>query len=172
MNHSVFGVENKTQRELLRCLGNCGMVSLSNAKTKFSYQNIDFLETNKFIKRETVIVNNKTETILYLGNKGRDYTRKHLVYGSLYKWNRIQAKHDLALSKVYLSKSQEERKRWMNSEQLKLWNKTKTVFDGGYINKSGSFVPVEIITSSYSKNKIESIQRAASNYEESEIEYV
>jgi len=159
-----FQISTSAQREICRALGNIGVMRWSNAENVFRYDALRDLSDMRMIETRKTIINGKVENIINLTKKGKDYTRRYLVYGSLYKRSGYQVGHDLALSEIYLKCSQKERKTWLNDAAVKgyiagRFGGNYEAIDGGYIDKNGEFVGVEIFTSSYTQSDIQAKNR-------------
>ena len=163
------GPSTSQQREILRALGNIGVMRVNDTSRVFGYDNLSNLEKLKLINRSSFITAGKCENIIILSNKGKDYARRVLAMSdSLYKRSSYQVKHDLKLSCVYLGLKREERETWMNDAAVKDWldnrNITTSPIDGAYLDTNGELVGVEVITVSYSKKAIISKQSTLSHF--------
>lgn len=74
----------------------------------------------------------------------------------IYKHDTSQLEHDYILLKVFLSCSNREKESWQNETALKhRFEKNATTSDAMYI-KDSKLVGVEIFTSDYNQNKVDS----------------
>ena len=153
LKHPMFGIRSSGQQEIIRALGNVGVLRLSGAVNVFGREQVQSLEQTGFIKRDTQFVRGRNETYVHLEKRGRDYARRYLVFGSLYKRSSYQLAHDLTLADKYLDLSREERKSWMNDYAVKKYvevdDPNAEPVDGAYRNDAGQIVGVEVFTSSY-----------------------
>jgi DNA-binding MarR family transcriptional regulator len=154
LNHRSFGIIEQSSKEICRALGATGVMTSDDAKRKFGIAAFNELVEKKMIKSmNTIDGRDKIQTI-HLTDKGKEYTRKHLTYGSLYTWNRMQLKHDLELNKIYLGLSKEERMTWQNESQLRLFSKGEIQGVDGSYTKNGKKIAVEIVTHNYPASKL------------------
>lgn len=154
LNHRTYGVKEQGSKDICRALGATGVVTVNDAKSMFGVNSFNELIEKKMIKVLNTVSTGNTESVIHLTEKGRDYTRKHITYGSLYTWNRLQLKHDLALSKVYMGLTREERRSWQNESQLRLFSKgVITGIDGSFV-RDGKRIAVEIVTPNYPAAKL------------------
>jgi len=158
LKHPTFGISRSQEREIIRALGNVGVLRMSGAVNVFGREHVRSLEERGFIKRDTKFVRGREQTFLHLKNRGQQYARRYLVFGSLYKRSSYQLAHDLALSDRYLALSREERKSWMNDYAVKKLVEEKDPeaepVDGAYRNKAGELVGVEVFTASYDSDTV------------------
>lgn len=154
LSHRTFGITEQGSKEICRALGATGIIKINDAKRVFGIESYRELVEKKMVKTLNTVTGGKAIQLIHLTEKGRDYTRKHLTYGSLYTWNRMQIKHDLELSKVYLGLSREERSSWRNEGQIRLFSKGEIRgIDGSFV-KDGRKIAVEIVTPSYPASKL------------------
>lgn len=106
----TFNIKGQEQRDVCRALGCVGILEDSQAVKSFGRETLNELKENGVIKTFNSYDNGKINKIYHLTDKGKKYTRKHLVYGSLYRWNKLQVKHDKKLGDIYLSLSRSEQK--------------------------------------------------------------
>jgi len=158
LKHPRFGIGNSQEREVIRALGNVGVLKLDRAKSVFGSDTIQDLAQRGFIKKDHKCVNGKVQSYIHLLNRGQKYARRYLVFRSLYKRSSYQLSHDFALSEKYLSLSREERKSWMNDYAVKKLIDEKDPeaepVDGAYRNEVGELVGVEVFTASYDSETV------------------
>lgn len=163
--------KNTAQRELLRCIGHCGVITGQDADRHFGNSAINEMKEQNNIIQKSRIVDGKKITVFNLTQKGKSYTRQQLVYNTIYKSNSRQTAHDIALSREYLKLHRTQRHSWINSEQMQLYHPDIIQRDGisfdGYYKEGEKLVPVEVITNAYSPEKIRTIDNALSTYEKS-----
>ena len=154
----MFGISSSQEREILRALGKVGVLRYGDADRHFGSQSVERLKDGKFIKQEKHVVNGKLETVLVVAKKGRDYARRYLVHGSMYKRSGYQVGHDIKLSERYLELEKKERLTWLNDHEVKAYFREKGLegeaIDGAYFGDNGELVGVEVFTKSYSSETI------------------
>ena len=129
---------------------------VEDVKRKFGADTLKDMLNNNMVKTLKSFSDGQSKTVIHLSEKGRNYTRKHLTYGSLYSWNRMQLKHDLELNKVYLSLTKEEQRSWLNESQIRKFSEGKIRgIDGSYTRADGTKVAVEIVTKNYPTEKLQ-----------------
>lgn len=154
LNHKSFGVRSRAAKEICRALGAAGILKVDDAKRYFGISGFNEAVESGLVKEVFTISPGDTARLIHLTRKGREYTRKHITYGSLYTWNRMQIKHDLELSKVYLSLTPQERMSWRNESQMRLFSKgAVSGIDGSFI-RNGKRIAVEIVTPNYPSSKL------------------
>lgn len=173
MNHKEFGISSIKEKEVCRALGATGVMKVEDVKRYFGADTLRILEEKKLVKTLKTFSEIESKSVIHLSEKGRDYTRKHLTYGSLYSWNRMQLKHDLSLNKVYLSLSKEEQRSWQNESQIRKFSNGKVRgIDGSYTRKDGKRVAVEIVTRNYPSGKLqEKISTISENFDDVEVRF-
>lgn len=161
------------EKNFLRALGNIGVLSRSDAVRHFGQDTLSRLQQLKLVMPKTAIVDGKNITVLRMSSMGKKHTHRYIIHGSLYKVSSYQVKHDLKLSKHYLSITPEERKTWLNDAGVKKYLKDKQhkgELDGAYKNAKGQMVAVEVFTASYrSKVAAEKLHTAETCFDEKEI---
>jgi len=149
--HRIFNVIGINQRGVCRALGSVGILEDSKAARYFGREALTDLKENGMIKTFNSFSNGKMNKIHRLTEKGKKYTRRHLVYGSLYRWNKLQINHDRKLGDIYLSLSRTERKSWKNESQIRKYSKNNICgIDACYTADDGKEIAVEVVTDSYS----------------------
>lgn len=156
----TFTINGQNQRDVCRALGCVGILEDKQATKNFGRENLDELSKNGLIQSFNSYDNGKINKIYHLTDKGKKYTRKHLVYGVLYRWNKLQIKHDKKLGDVYLSLSKQEQKSWRNESQIRKFSNEQVYgVDASYTSEDGKSIAVEVVTNSYSaktfKEKVE-----------------
>ena len=154
LNHRTFGIQEQSSKEICRALGATGVMTSSDAKRKFGTESFNELINKNMVKTINLHSGRDVIQVLHLTDKGKEYTRKHITYGSLYTWNRMQLKHDLELNKIYLGLSKEERMTWQNESQLRLFSKGEIQGIDGSYTKNGKRIAVEIVTPNYPASKL------------------
>lgn len=155
-SHRTFNIIEQSQKDVCRALGSVGILEKSLAIKSFGDKNLKELLEKDMIKTFNSYDNGKINKIYHLTEKGKKYTRKHLVYGSLYKWNKLQVKHDRKLSEIYLSLSRAEKKSWRNESQIRKYSNNKVRgIDGSYTAEDGRAIAVEVVTTSYSTKTLQ-----------------
>jgi len=150
-SNRTFNIIGQKQRDVCRALGCVGILEKSLAAKSFGKEALNELKENGIIKTFNSYDTGKINRIYHLTEKGKKYTRKHLVYGSLYRWNKLQVKHDKKLGEIYLSLSRSEKKSWRNESQIRKYSNDKVSgIDGSYTADDGREIAVEVVTSSYS----------------------
>lgn len=173
LSHRTFAITQQGSKDICRALGATGIIKISDAKRVFGVESYQELVEKKMVKALNTITDGKAVQTIHLTEKGRDYTRKHLTYGSLYTWNRMQLKHDLELSKVYLGLSREERMSWKNESQIRLFSKGEIQGIDGSYTKNGKRIAVEIVTPNYPASKLsEKIEMINQHFDGVEIRSV
>ena len=156
LNHKSFGISSQKQKEICRALGATGVMKIEDVKRKFGAETLRDMQRSNMVKSLNYFTDGRKYSVIHLTEKGRDYTRKHLTYGSLYSWNRMQLKHDLELNKVYLSLTKEEQRSWLNESQIRKFSDGKIRgIDGSYTRVDGTKVAVEIVTKNYPTEKLQ-----------------
>jgi hypothetical protein len=151
LKHPRFGIGGSQEREVIRALGNVGVLKLDRAKSVFGSDTIQDLAQKGFIKKDQKCVNGRVQSYIHLLNRGQQYARR-------YKRSSYQLSHDFALSEKYLSISREERKSWLNDYAVKKHVEAKDPeaepVDGAYRNELGELVGVEVFTASYDSETV------------------
>ncbi len=173
LSHRSFGIKEQGSKEICRALGATGVMTFEDAKRKFGITAFNELVEKKMIKPiYTTEGRDKIQTI-HLTDKGKEYTRKHITYGSLYTWNRMQLKHDLELNKIYLGLTKEERMSWQNESQLRIFSKGAIQGVDGSFVRNGKRIAVEIITPNYPGSKLsQKIEMMNEHFDDVEIRSV
>jgi hypothetical protein len=171
LNHISFGGQSEEARKVCRSLGATGVMRIADVKKKYGKETYKELIENKMVKPFHSYNNGKDNSVIHLTEKGKSYTRKHLTYGSLYRWNRLQLNHDIELNKVYQKLSFEEQRSWQNESQIRLFSKGAIKgIDGAYTRKDGKTVAVEIVTPNYPASKLAAkIKTIKEHYDDVEV---
>ena len=171
INHTKYGISSNKQKEICRALGATGVMRVEDVKKQFGADTLKELLEKKMIKTLNSFSDGSCKTVIHLSEKGKTYTRKHLTYGSLYSWNRMQLKHDLKLNKIYLSLTKEEQRSWQNESQIRKFSDGKIRgIDGSYVRSDGSKVAVEVVTKNYPASKLqEKIKTIKEHFDDVEV---
>lgn len=150
--HRTFNVHGQNERDICRTLGCVGILNEGQLVKNFGRDSLRNLIENNMIKSFNSYDDGKINKIYHLSETGKKYTRKHLVYGSLYRWNKLQVKHDTKLADIYLSLTRNEQKSWQNESQIRKYNgENVSGIDASYTSESGESIAVEVVTNSYSR---------------------
>lgn len=173
LDHRTFGIKVQGSKDICRALGATGVITVHDAKRVFGVDSFNELIEKKMVKVLNTLSTGQTLSVMHLTEKGRDYTRRHITYGSLYTWNRMQLKHDLELSKVYLGLTKEERRSWRNESQLRIFSKGEIQgIDGSFV-RNGQKIAVEIVTPNYPASRLqEKIEMINQHFDGMEIRCV
>lgn len=171
LNHTKYDITSQKSKGICRALGATGVMNVDDAKKKFGADALKDLLDKKVIKSFNSFSEGSCKTVIHLSEKGKTYTRKHLTYGSLYSWNRMQLKHDLKLNKIYLSLTKEEQRSWQNESQIRKFSDGKIRgIDGSYVRSDGSKVAVEVVTKNYPASKLqEKIKTIKEHFDDVEV---
>jgi len=74
LKHPVFAVENTKQREIMRALGNVGVLRTEDARKHFGAKNLATLAEKRFLTVERKVVSGKVQSVVHLEKKGMAYT--------------------------------------------------------------------------------------------------
>lgn len=107
-------MEGSGERPLVRALYRVGVVSVQDARKHFngiSDKRFQGMIKSGFIKKEG--------RYLYLTKKGKKYCEDKMNMKYQYNTRREHIKHDLKLSKIYLSLSPKQRETWKTETQIR-----------------------------------------------------
>ena len=157
--------------ELMQGIARTGVTSNYDARQiiGLSEKRLKNLEKESYIYSKSVVVNGTSAIkIYYLDVKGKSYVKTNGVIENFYRSNERQIEHDIKLSGIYYSLEREQRKTWLNEndliKQYKLNNPNKnlnTMVDATF--KSNEItVGVEVTTKNYTKELIQEKYNIAS----------
>lgn len=143
--------------------------------------NNDYLEKVSYLDR-----NYNSDFVVRLSSKAMDILRKRFKFCYFYK--SVAFEHDLKLTEIYLSISDDEKDNWKNEKQLKslfekrlldlrkqeiskyirlkdLYNTNKiSVIDALYENSYSKKIGIEVITKNYTDEVIEAKEKFSQIY--------
>jgi len=120
------------------------------------------LEKESYIYSKGIMIKGTSIVkVYYMGDRGKAYVKLNTDIDSCYRSNERQIEHDLKLSSIYYSLEREQRKTWINENDLienyKINNpnkKLQTMVDATF-SDNGITIAVEVITRNYSKEQIQ-----------------
>lgn len=163
---------------MLRAFKNVGYLNLTMLKEDLGQadRRIKNFTRDGYIEKVSYL-NKKTKNAEFayrLTDKGKTLCTNNVSVNSFYKSSSVN--HDLGLANIYFSLEQENRDNWITENEWRdifkehiekldfterdryremLENRQISPADGGYIDRTGNLVAVEIITSSYRQNDIQ-----------------
>ena len=115
----------------------------------------------KILYSKNVILLGKIIKVYYPSDKYSNLLREQGYF--LYRSKVDQINHDYLLCKIFLSLGEKEREKWLNETYLKNKFKEEETTDAIVI-KDGDLIAVEVITPSYTKDKIKNKKDFINNY--------
>ncbi|MCB2295898.1 hypothetical protein LGK95_20770 [Clostridium algoriphilum] len=150
--------------ELMQGIARTGVTSNFDARQiiGLSEKRLKNLEKESYIYSKGVVINGtSTIKVYHLDEKGKSYIKINSTIDNFYRSNERQIEHDLKLSGIYYSLEREQRKTWLNEndliKQYKLNNPNKelnTMVDATFFS-NGVTVGVEVTTKNYTKEQIQ-----------------
>ncbi|MCB2309245.1 hypothetical protein LGL08_22230 [Clostridium estertheticum] len=150
--------------ELMKGIAKTGVTSNFDARQVIglSEKRLKNLEKECYIHSKGVVINGTSTIKVYsLDDKGKSYVKNNSDIDNFYRSNERQIQHDLKLSSIYYSLEREQRKSWLNEndliKQYKLNHPNKklnTMVDATFFN-NGISIGVEVTTKNYTKEQIQ-----------------
>ncbi len=157
--------------ELMKGIARTGVTSNFDARKiiGLSEKRLKNLEKECYIYSKGIVIHGTNIIkVYYLDEKGKSHVKINSDIDNFYRSNERQIDHDLKLSSIYYSLEREQRKTWLNEndliKQYKLDNPTKnlnTMIDATF-SSNGISVGVEVTTKNYTKEQIQEKYNIAS----------
>lgn len=157
----------KRDAETMKCISHTGLITRFNAKNYFnvSERRLKLLEKNNYIIEHNIYTRKGIQTTYTLGTNGYKYITQNTTIEHTYKSNLHQIEHDIKLSQMYCQVTQEERKHWLNENQI--IHSWKKMSDGteriacldAVITMGDETIGIEVITNNYGQEEM--IQKEA-----------